>query len=210
MEVAGSRECNFLTKFEAIFKKLMGVVISLKPALFGDEEEFKLVFRQHYQSLCQSAYHFLNDLDMAEEIVQNTWVKLWEKRNEITIDGTLKSYVYKMVYNASMNEIKRNKIKQTMAQMNPMNESNVYQTNIKELEIQIEKALNKLPEQCRLIFKMSRFQDLKYREIADVLNISIKTVENQMGKALKLMRENLTEYLTVITAFLSFIFNPFK
>jgi RNA polymerase sigma-70 factor (ECF subfamily) len=79
---------------------------------------------------------------------------------------------------------------------------------LKELEKNIEKALMNLPEQCRLIFKMSRFEDLKYREIANVLNISPKTVENQMGKALRLMRENLADYLTIFFIIIYF-FNQF-
>ena len=75
-------------------------------------------------------------------------------------------------------------------------------SNLKELERNIEKALMNLPEQCRLIFKMSRFEDLKYREIATVLNISPKTVENQMGKALKILRVQLADYLPLVITFL--------
>lgn len=182
----------------------------IKEPLFNDENEFKLVFKQHYQSLCFYANQFLKDMDSSEEIVQNTWVKIWEKRYDIQIETTLKSYLYKMVYNASLNEIKRQKTKQNFEQLNPMKEGTSYQNNIKELENKIEKAINKLPEQCRLVFKMSRFQDLKYREIAEVLNISVKTVENHMGKALKLMKNNLTEYLSIIILILAFFLNPFK
>lgn len=78
-------------------------------------------------------------------------------------------------------------------------------SQVKDLEKRIEQALLKLPEQCRLIFQMSRFRQLKYREIADVLNISVKTVENQMGKALKIMRTNLSDYLGILLIVLNFI-----
>jgi RNA polymerase sigma-70 factor (ECF subfamily) len=80
-------------------------------------------------------------------------------------------------------------------------------SQVKILEQRIEKALLNLPEQCRLIFQMSRFRQLKYREIADVLNISVKTVENQMGKALKIMRSNLADYLGILLIILNLLLN---
>ena len=85
-----------------------------------------------------------------------------------------------------------------MQQQNEQVQQPLEHSSAKELQQKIEKAIQRLPEQCRLVFKMSRYEELKYREIASVLNISIKTVENQMGKALKLMRENLADYLTLL------------
>lgn len=132
------------------------------------------------------------------------------KRETLQIEGSVKSYLYKAVYNASMNELKHGKIKENYLQMQARNEQIEHplsQSNLRELEKNIEKALMNLPEQCRLIFKMSRFEDLKYREIASVLNISPKTVENQMGKALRLMRENLADYLTILFIIIHFFNN---
>ncbi len=177
----------------------------------NSESDYEIIFRQYYQGLCNYANMFLKDLDNAEEIVQNVFVKLWEKKDEINLDISLKSYLYKAVYNASLNEIKHQKIKENYVYMQTNTESTIEPLslhNLKELEKNIEKALNNLPEQCRLIFKMSRFEDLKYREIANVLNISPKTVENQMGKALRMMRENLSDYLTILFIIIYF-FNQF-
>jgi RNA polymerase sigma-70 factor (ECF subfamily) len=151
---------------------------------------------------------WLKDTDESEEIVQLVFVQLWEKREKIHISTSLKSYLYKSVYHSALNTIKHQKIKEEYLHMKQSQiQENEIQSNqsLKELETRIEKALNTLPEQCKLIFSMSRFEDLKYREIADVLNISIKTVENQMGKALKLMRHNLSDFLTILLVIIYFI-----
>ncbi|MES2616788.1 MAG: RNA polymerase sigma-70 factor [Bacteroidota bacterium] len=172
------------------------------------ENDYELIFRQYYRGLCNYANVLLRDMDNAEETVQNVFVKLWEKRDEMAIDSSVKSYLYKAVYNAALNEIKHQKVKQNYSQMEARNEpvvEPILNSNLKELEKNIEKALHQLPEQCRLIFRMSRFEELKYREIANVLNISIKTVENQMGKALRLMRENLSDYLTILFIIFNFL-----
>lgn len=167
----------------------------------NNQNDYELLFRQYYKGLCRYALNWLNDIAEAEEIVQNVFVKLWEKRQNIIMDISVKSYLYKAVYNASLNELKHQKVKSQFAIMQQQNEQvqqPLEQSSAKELQQKIEKAIQRLPEQCRLVFKMSRYEELKYREIASVLNISIKTVENQMGKALKLMRENLADYLTLL------------
>jgi RNA polymerase sigma-70 factor (ECF subfamily) len=166
-----------------------------------ESEEYELLFRQYYESLCHYANMILKDMDAAEEVVQKTFVKLWEKKSNLSIETSIKSYLYKSVYHASLNELKhiavKNKYISMQNQEEPVNEMQ-NSANVIELENRIEKALLNLPQQCRLIFQMSRFRHLKYREIADILNISIKTVENQMGKALKLMRTNLADYLSIV------------
>jgi RNA polymerase sigma-70 factor (ECF subfamily) len=108
-----------------------------------------------------------------------------------------------MVRNACLNVIKHEKIKQKyageeLALAEPGYESVAHTVTSNELETRIRNAIEKLPEQCRLVFKLSRFEELKYTEIADQLNISVKTVENHMGKALKIMREQLKDYLPFI------------
>jgi RNA polymerase sigma-70 factor (ECF subfamily) len=162
--------------------------------------DYEVIFRSYYERLCHYANMWLKDMDASEEVVQNTFVKLWEKRDSIQVESSIKSYLYRAVYNASINEIKHQKVKDNYANMHynqePSSELHS-QSELKELETRIDKALKSLPEQCRLIFQMSRYQELKYREIADILNISIKTVENQMGKALRMMRMNLSDYLAI-------------
>ncbi len=187
---------------------MSGAVIDT-PFNISRQEDYEWIFRQYYQGLCNYANTWLNDLDHAEEVVQNMFVRLWEKKDSINIDTSVKSYLYKAVYHASLNEIRHRKIKENYLSMQKHEQVTEPDAkgNVKELELKIEKALLNLPEQCRLIFRMSRFEDLKYREIAAILNISIKTVENQMGKALRLMRENLADYLTVVLVIIHFLNN---
>jgi RNA polymerase sigma-70 factor, ECF subfamily len=143
----------------------------------------------------------------AEEIVQGVFLTFWEKRHRIEIHTSIHTYLFRMVRNTSLNTLKHAKIKQKhaceeLASSSEVSES-VSQTILSnELQERIGQAIEKLPEQCRLVFKLSRFEELKYAEIATQLNISVKTVENQIGKALKIMREQLHEYLPLIFAVL--------
>ncbi len=177
---------------------------------FSTSNEFEFVFRQYYQGLCRYSGLWIKDADEAEEVVQNVFVRLWEKRESLNIETSLKSYLYKSVYHSALNHIKHKKVREHYLHMKEQEEphSELQSTqSLKELEGRIETALLRLPEQCRLIFSMSRFQNLKYREIADVLNISVKTVENQMGKALRLMRHNLADFLSVLLIIVHFLKN---
>ena len=169
----------------------------------GDINAFEMLFRTYYKPLCNYAYTFTHDKDEAEEIVQSTFLSVWEKQRAIQIQTTIKPYLYAMVRNACLNVIKHEKIKQkhaaeALALGDEAYESVTQTVHTSELEKQIYKAMEKLPEQCRLVFKLSRFEELKYAEIAGQLNISIKTVENHMGKALKIMREQLKDYLPLL------------
>jgi RNA polymerase sigma-70 factor (ECF subfamily) len=174
----------------------------------GDITAFEMIFKTYYQPLCNYAYSFVQDRDEAEEIVQSTFLSVWEKRENLTIHTGVKPYLYAMVRNAALNVIKHEKIKQqhasvALAVAEKSIESVTHTVMASELEDRIYRALNKLPEQCRLVFKLSRFEELKYAEIAEQLNISVKTVENQMGKALKIMREQLKDYLPLLIVLLS-------
>jgi RNA polymerase sigma-70 factor, ECF subfamily len=174
----------------------------------GDLNAFEMLFRTYYQPLCNYAHSYLQDRDEAEEIVQTTFASIWEKRNSISIRSSAKSYLFAMVRNACLNAIKHNKVRQKHVveemTISPIGYEAVSEkVESGELETQIHKAMNALPEQCRLVFKLSRFEELKYSEIADQLQISVKTVENHMGKALKIMREQLKDYLPLIILFLT-------
>jgi RNA polymerase sigma-70 factor (ECF subfamily) len=169
-----------------------------------DLTAFEMLFRTYYEPLCNYAYSYLQDRDEAEEIVQSTFLSIWEKRETLAIHTGVKPYLYAMVRNASLNAIKHAKIKQRhadhhLAVAERSSESASQSIVADELETRIHRAMETLPEQCRLVFKLSRFEELKYQEIADQLSISIKTVENQMGKALRIMREHLRDYLPLIT-----------
>lgn len=169
----------------------------------GNERIFEETFRKYYQSLCNYANSILKEMDEAEEVVQNLFLSIWEKRSNLEINISLKSYLYRAVHNHCLNRIKHLKVKEEYHQyaVNFYDSSyeSVSQTVMKnELETKIEEAIRKLPEQCRLIFRMSRFEELKYHEIAEQLELSPKTVENQIGKALKILRVELAEYLPLI------------
>jgi RNA polymerase sigma-70 factor, ECF subfamily len=171
-----------------------------------------MIFRTYYQPLCTYAYTFLQDKEEAEEIVQGTFLSVWEKRQTIAIHTAVKPYLYAMVRNACLNVIKHEKIKQKHAAeeiaLSPISHDSVaHAVATSELELKIHQAMEKLPEQCRLVFKLSRFEELKYAEIAEQLSISIKTVENHMGKALKIMREQLKDYLPLLIVLMNGFLN---
>ncbi len=178
----------------------------------GDITAYEMLFKTYYQPLCNYAYTFVQDRSEAEEIVQSTFLSIWEKRETLEIRTAVKPYLYAMVRNASLNVLKHTKIKQqhadiTLATSERSVESVTRTVMAAELETRIYDAMEKLPEQCRLIFKLSRFEELKYAEIADQLSLSVKTVENQMGKALKIMREQLKDYLPLLIVLLNGFLN---
>ncbi|GAA0878371.1 RNA polymerase sigma-70 factor [Algoriphagus jejuensis] len=174
----------------------------------GQIPAFEMLFKTFYQPLCRYATSFLKDPDGAEEIVQAAFIGFWEKRETISIDTSVKSYLYRAVRNSCLNELKHEQVKQKyiageVAMGEKTSDSADHLAIHVELEDKIKAAIQTLPEQCRLIFTMSRFEELKYQEIADQLNLSVKTVENQMGKALKIMRTQLKEYLPLLAILMS-------
>ena len=181
---------------------------------FISTEQFEKVYKSCFKGLHAYACSFLDDNEQAEEMVQQVFLKLWERRMNIEISISLQAYLYRSVYNESMNFLKHEKVKQTHVSFikhTTSESSNNHQTDIhtRELETNIKKALSKLPEQCRTIFQLSRFEELKYKEIAERLGLSIKTIENQMGKALKIMRTELAAYLPTLWLVLICMFNNF-
>ena len=172
---------------------------------------FEKVFKQYFKTLQNYAYTILNDLDVAEEMVQNVFLKIWEKREKLPQDANIGSYLYKSVYHESLNWLRHEKVKlshqqHTFYSMKDETDNAADRIKMKQLEEHLQKALNDLPQQCRTIFQMSRFDEMRYREIANELGISIKTVENQMGKALRLMRLKLVEFLPMMIGLINSIF----
>jgi len=173
-----------------------------------DLDQIEVLFRRHYQDLTRYAHSIIKEQRSAEDVVQQLFVKLWEKRDDLSIRSDVKSYLYRATYNASINVWKRRKRQETEGEVSgvlPAAERSSDLVLSKELEDRIEMALQTLPEKCQEVFRLSRFNELSYKEIADELKISTKTVENHMGKALKLMRQELSDYLPqlVITLLLS-------
>lgn len=164
-----------------------------------------MVFRDYYQPLVRYGNTLLKDAAETEDVVQQVFVNIWEKRTQLDIHTSVRAVLYKAVHNACLNRIKHFKVRQAHAQEVLSTESQEdahdhLQAN--ELQERILKAVESMPEQCARIFRMSRFDQLKYQEIADQLGLSVKTVENQMGKALRIVREALRDYLPLFILFL--------
>lgn len=170
----------------------------------GVEDLFEQVFKSHFKSLHAYACTIMRDPMPAEEIVQNIFLKLWEKKEEITIRENVSVYLYRAVHNESLNYLRHRKVRSAYQSYAMRQHKQTEQERpaekvvMKELEKRLEIALRELPEQCRTIFQLSRFEDLKYREIAEKLGLSVKTIENQMGKALKLLRLKLVDFLPTV------------
>ncbi|GAA4332198.1 RNA polymerase sigma-70 factor [Mucilaginibacter gynuensis] len=170
--------------------------------LQGDEPAFERVYKYFLKPLHVYAINMLKDEDTAAEMVQNVFLKLWERRERFSLSGSIQAYLYGAVYNECLNHLRHQKVKinhqshvaYTMKQDSETDAG----MELLDLKEKLQQALNELPERCRTIFQLSRFEDLKYKEIADQLGISIKTVETQMGKALKTLRLKLVDYLPVI------------
>lgn len=170
---------------------------------------FEKVFKSHFKSLHAYAYTIVKDDMAAEEMVQNVFCKIWERKGQLDIETSLIAYLYRAVYNESLNHIKHQKVRMAYQahasyQLNQQHtETASKKVLLGDLEQNLRKAMSELPEQCRTIFQMSRFEELKYQEIADKLGLSIKTVENQMGKALRLLRSKLIDFLPLLLIILN-------
>lgn len=164
-----------------------------------NHKSFEELFRSFFPSLMAFAKKILVDEDDAREVVHQVFISIWEKRQEMDLSVSLKSYLFTSVHNRSLNVI-RDRKKFSSAEVPDVagewDVSSVIETM--ELEDKIMEVVSTLPEKCREVFELSRFDGLKYSEIAEHLQISVKTVENQMSKALKILREKLAKYLSIL------------
>jgi RNA polymerase sigma-70 factor (ECF subfamily) len=170
------------------------------------EIAFEDLFKNNFKALHAYACSLLKDTDVAQEVVQTVFLKLWERRGQLDIHTSARAYLYRAVYHDSLNHLKHQQVKQRYMMENSRDMNNRYDhtdTHAKELRRQLQVAMDQLPEKCRTIFQMSRFEDLKYQEIADRLGISLKTVEGHMGKALRILRLRLAEFLPLVIFTLS-------
>ena len=164
-----------------------------------DHGSFEKLFRSFFPPLMVFAKKILVDEDDAREVVHQVFISVWERRKEIDLSVSLKSYLFTSVHNRSLNVL-RDRKKFSSAEVPDLAGDFDVSTVIEsmELEEKIMEVVRSLPEKCREIFELSRFDGLKYSEIAEQLQISQKTVENQMSKALKILREKLLKYLTLL------------
>lgn len=165
-----------------------------------DKATFEKLFRDEFKGLVLFAMHYVKDYEAAREIVQEAFIMLWNKRDQIDPSRPVKTYISTTVRNRSLNYLRDNKKFDTrlLAQEKLYPLASYEQADKlteKELQGQIEEAIAELPDRCREVFLLSRYENLRYQEIADKLQISIKTVETQMSKALQHLRIRLKEYL---------------
>lgn len=181
----------------------------------GDKYAFEILFNAYYQHLCNFAFQFMKEQAASEEVVQEVFYKLWEKRQELNIRSSIKSYLFSSVRNSSLNQLKHLEVRDNFKSYNEQQihyfENQDYDILVSnELNSKIENSISKLPEERQRVFKLSRYEGKKYKEIADELGISIKTVEGQMSKALKFMRDELSEYLPIIVFIYIMLLNNLK
>jgi len=170
----------------------------------GDEPAFERLFKSYFKSLHAYAMVIVRDDILAEEAVQQVFFRIWEKKEQLKVHTSVKAFLYRAVYNECINYLNRRKHRSAYEDhmlktgAGESYESALMRIERTELETQLQKAMDGLPPQCRNIFYMSRFGELKYREIAAELGLSVKTVEVQMGKALKILRAKLVDFLPLL------------
>lgn len=172
----------------------------------GDQTAFELLFHFYYPGLVMYSTQFTADRMEAEEIVQDFFVRFWQRHQQIIPSDSLKSYLFLSVKNGSLNFLKHKKIEEkyirSMTELS--NHHLVYDPDLyiaSELQDKIKQAIDILPEKCREIFIMSRMRGLKNEEIATELNLSKRTVETQISKALKVLRVELKDYVGLLVLF---------
>lgn len=159
---------------------------------------FDVLFRYYYSGLVVFAMRYVQSQADAEEIVQDVFLKLWSEREKIQIHTSVRDFLFQSVKNKCLDRLKHKKVKEKFTDFRKQQEKDYTSYDIfveQELRELIKQTMEKLPEQCRKVFVLNRIQNLKYKDVATKLGISVKTVEKQMSKALKVFREALKDYL---------------
>ena len=165
----------------------------------GDAAAFEAIFRQWYAPLVATIAALLRDRGPAEEVVQDVMLELWRRRETLMLEQSLRAYLFQASRNRALNYLRRLRVESrgepTIAATLPTPDQADSDVREDELRVAIQAAIGGLPDRCREVFELSRIHGLKYAEIATSLGISVKTVEAQMGKALRVMREKLAPWL---------------
>jgi RNA polymerase sigma-70 factor, ECF subfamily len=182
----------------------------------GDEKAFEALFRLYYAPLFNYARELMKDTYMAEEAIEEVFVKFWENRHSIRIEHSLKSYLFKSTFNYCLNSLKHkvveDKYKSFFLHHMPLGDANEALSDDfplskllgSELEEMVTKAIEGLPVQCRQVFIMSRYQNMKHEEISRELDISVNTVRTHIARALQKLRIELKDYLPLLTILFPF------
>lgn len=168
------------------------------------------LFQLYYTDLCKAVYRILKDEGLAEDIVQEVFYELWRKRDRLGVQTSFRAYLKRAAINKSLNYIRDNKIKFDGDEQYAYIESKenlAKQIEVKNLKEIVDKEIDKLPPKCRAAFILSRYDGLSYKEIAAEMNISTKTVEKHISKALKILNHVLRPYLQTIMVIIAMSFN---
>lgn len=164
-----------------------------------DRNALQIVFKTYYPVVCKSILRYVRDPNLSEDLAQEVFIRFWNKRHKIQINSSLGAYLKRMGINEALAHLRSNKHfdmdEFTLESLKETDESAEEQFLYGELKEHITDAINQLPPKCQAVFKMSRYDEMTYREISTNLGISIKTVENQMGKALRVLRASLKQYI---------------
>jgi RNA polymerase sigma-70 factor (ECF subfamily) len=175
----------------------------LKKLQNDDEIAFKVIFNRYYSRLYYFILEFISFDDIAENIVQDTFFTLWNKRHELKDDSNLGAYLFTVARNNCLYNLREQRYKQKLFATNLLN-LNYSAYTFDEIDHIIKRTLDELPPQCKKVFVLSRFEERKNKEIAEELNISVKVVEKHISKGLKKFKVSLKDYLP----FVAYLFIP--
>lgn len=182
-------------------------ITHIKKLKEGDIESFDFLFNKYYKDLVHFCNVFLKDQSNSEDIVQDIFFRLWENREKLSIESSLKSYLMTAAKNNCFEELKHQEVVRThqdyvMSRNDIIDYDTEHYLLYSELNERLQDAMQKLPEDMRSIFEMNRFGNLKYREIAEKMNVSVRTVESKISKTLELLRKQLTVFYDLILIFI--------
>jgi len=187
---------------------------SITGLIIGDEETYISLFREYYVSLCSYSRRYVGRKDIAEEIVSDTFLKIWETRQTLQINTSVKAYLFQAVCNNSLNYLRKLKKEEVLDEyfLGTASENIGFASISDEVEEQsltmeninskIEEAVNLLPEQQQKVFRLKRFEGKKNKEVAEIMGLSVKTVEMHLSKATLNLRKTLKDYLPAFLLFL--------
>ncbi len=176
-----------------------------------DRAVLQQIFNQNYLMVCRTIRRFIQDGSLVEDLAQNVFIRFWNKRHKINITASVPAYLNRMAINEAIGHLRKGKHwqQEEFTPQTPIEgafcsgEDSILHA---ELQEQVTAAIDTLPPKCRTVFQLSRFEELTYKQIAERMDISVKTVENQMGKALRVLREELKDYLTLLLILLLQLF----
>lgn len=181
----------------------------------GDEQAFTILFRKYYNAVYVTAYRIVEDTHLADDVSNEVFIGLWNKSPQIDVHTSLEAYLRRMAANAAINFLKKEKlllfesqeldqIVETYGEQHQVSEDEM--TDREQLQERLLKAVEELPDRCRLVFKLHRFEKYSHKEIAEMLGISTSTIENQITKAMSLIRNSMQKYRYVYLWLVNFYF----